>query len=175
MDHPEWRLSHYVDALLDRVLTEPCWYSAVDHGAAPSKDKSKEARRQENMVRAQRMKARGVKPSHLDWFIYQRPIYAQIELKIGNNDPDARQEDTMRLLAERDIPTGCAKTLRQFYNLLVEAGFVLHANAANILVEIEARHAAADDKAVLIKTGVITKKRYAPKKAGPRYEWKVSV
>jgi hypothetical protein len=173
VDQPEHRLSHFVDALLDRVLVEPCWYSAVDHGAAPmggTKEEQKNAR----MVRAQRMKARGIKPSHLDWFVYQRGIYAQFELKIGKNDPDDGQETTMRLLRERDIPTGCAKTLRQFYDLLVGAGFALHPNAANILVEIEARYAAADDKAQMIKDGVITKKRYAPKRRGPRYEWKVS-
>lgn len=174
VDQPEHRLSHFVDSLLDRVMVEPCWYSAVDHGAAPmggTKEEQKTAR----MVRAQRMKARGIKPSHLDWFVYQRGIYAQFELKFGSNTPDDGQETTMRLLRERDIPTGCANTLRQFYGLLVDAGFALHANAENILAEIEVRYAVAHDKAQLIKSGVITKKRYAPRKAPPRYTWKVSV
>lgn len=172
MDQPEHRLSHFVDALLDRILLEPCWFSAVDHGAAPL-GKSKEQQRQANMIRAQRMKARGVKPSHLDWFCYQRStgIYAQIELKVGYNDPDDGQETTMRLLRERRIATGWAKNLRQFYDLLVEAGFRLHANAPNILTEIEARHDAADDKAQLIKSGAVVKKRPASRKAGPRYAW----
>lgn len=173
MDQPEHRLSHFVDALLDRIMVEPCWFSAVDHGAAPMGG-TKEAQKTARMVRAQRMKARGIKPSHLDWFVFQGGIYAQIELKVGSNNPDDGQDTTMRLLRERGIPTGCAKTLRQFYDLLVDAGFMLHANAANILTEIEARHAAADDKAVLIKTGVVKKKRYAPRKASPRYLWKVS-
>ena len=34
--------------------------------------------------------------------------------------------------------------------------------------------AAADDKAELIKTGVVKKKRYSPKKAAPRFLWKQS-
>lgn len=163
-----------MDALLDRILVEPCWYSAVDHGAAPmggTKDEQKQAR----MIRAQRMKARGIKPSHLDWFIYQRGIYAQFELKYGSNKPDDGQEATMRLLREREIPTGCAKTVRQFYDLLVDAGFALHPNAENILVEIEARYAAADDKARMIKNGEVVKKKYVPRKAGPRYLWKAGV
>ncbi len=171
LDQPEYCLSHFVDALLDRIMVEPCWYSAVDHGAAPM-GKSKDDQKRANMVRAQRMKARGVKPSHLDWFVYQRGIYAQFELKVRYNKPDLGQETTMRLLRERDIPTGCAKTLRQFYELLVEAGFQLHPNAENILSEIEARHAAADDLAEAIKTGAVVKKRAAPKRAGPRYLWK---
>lgn len=172
IDQPEHRLSHFVDALLDRIMVEPCWYSAVDHGAAPM-GKTTDEQKQARMVRAQRMKARGIKPSHLDWFVYQKTtgIYAQFELKVGYNTPDTGQETTIRLLTDRGIPTGYARSLAQFYDLLVRAGFVLHANARNILTEIEARHAAADDKADLIKTGVIKKKRYAPKKAGPRFVW----
>jgi hypothetical protein len=169
-DQPEWRLSHYVDALLDRILLEPCWYSAVDHGAAPM-GKTDDQQRQANMVRAQRMKARGVKPAHLDWFVYQSGIYAQFELKHGNGKPHDGQLTTMRLLQERGIPTGCAWNLTQFYDLLVAAGFQLHANARNILTEIEARHAAAGDMADMVKTGSVKKKRYAPKKAGPRFVW----
>lgn len=173
MDQPEHRLSHFVDALLDRILMEPCWYSAVDHGVAPL-GKSKEQQRQANMIRAQRMKARGIKPSHLDWFCYQKStgIYAQIELKVGYNTPDDGQVTTMRLLRERGIATGWAKNLRQFYDLLVMAGFRLHANAGNILTEIEARYDAASDTAELIKSGVVVKKRVVPRKASPRYTWK---
>lgn len=170
IDQPEHRLSHFVDALLDRILVEPCWYSAVDHGATPM-GKTDDEQRQANMIRAQRMKARGVKPAHLDWFVFQNGIYAQFELKHGKGKPSDGQLDTMRLLADRGIPTGCAWTLAQFFDLLLSAGFKLHANARNILTEIEARHGAANDKAAMIKTGEVKKKRYAPKKPGPRFLW----
>lgn len=172
IDQPEHRLSHYVDALLDRIMVEPCWHSAIDHAAAAIGNTDEE-KKQAQMVRTQRLRAMGVKPSHLDWFVYQKStgIYAQFELKVGYAKPHTGQETTMRLLQQRGIPTGCAWNLAQFYDLLVGAGFQLHGNARNILTEIEARHAAADDKAVLIKTGVIKKKPYVPKRAGPRYVW----
>lgn len=174
MDQPEHRLSYFVDALLDRIMVEPCWFSAIDHGAAPL-GKSKEEQRKANMIRAQRMKARGIKPSHLDWFCYQKEtgIYAQIELKIGYKQPDEGQLTTMRLLRARGIPTGCAWTLRQFYDLLVQSGFRLHGNSLNILAEIQARYEAADGKADLIAAGVVKKARRASRKASPRYQWPV--
>lgn len=146
MDQPEHRLSFFVDSLLDRILVGDCWYTAIDHsGAAIGKSD------QAQMAWRQRQKAMGIKPAHLDWCVYQREtgLYAQFELKSRYNQPTDGQETTMRLLRERGIPTGCAWNLQQFYTLLVEAGFRLHANAANILVEIEARHAAAQDGAAL--------------------------
>lgn len=175
-DQAEHRLSHYIDALLDRILLEPCWYSAIDHFAVPMGE-TDESKKIANMVRFQRLKAMGVKPAHLDWFVYQKStgIYAQIELKVGYKSPSVGQETTMKKLRERGIPTGCAKTIRQFYNLIVDAGFLLHANAENIVTEIEARHAASDDKAEMIKSGEIKKKKYKPKKAGPRYQWKAAI
>jgi hypothetical protein len=173
INQQEHRLSFFVAQLVERVVEEPMWATAIDHAAKPM-GKSSEEQRQANMVRAQRMKARGIKPSHLDWAVYQRDtgIYAQFELKVGYNKPDDGQETTMRLLRERGIPTGWARTLRGFYELLVEAGFKLHGNAPNILAEIEARYAAADDKAVMAKRGAGIKKRAAPRKSEPRYTWK---
>lgn len=174
MNQSEHRLSKFVDAMLDRILVEPCWFTAIDHGIAPL-GKNKEEQRQARMVHAQRMKARGVKPSHLDWYCYQKEtgVFAQIELKIGDNEPDPGQEVTMRLLRARGIPTGCAWTLRQFYDLLVQSGFRLHGNSLNILAEIQTRYEAADDKADLIAAGVVKKVRRGARKAGPRYQWSV--
>ena len=146
MDQPEHRLSHIVAALLDRILIGDCWHTAVDHsGAAIGKSE------QAQMAWRQRQKAMGIKPAHLDWYIYQREtgIYAQFELKNGRNGPTTGQETTMRLLTERGIPTGCAWTLPDFFDLVVKAGFRLHPNARNILVEMGERLAALDRAAEL--------------------------
>ena len=130
--------SHYVDALLDRIMVEPCWFTAVDHSGAAI-GKSDHAQ----MAWHQRRKAMGIKPAHLDWYVYQRPIYAQFELKVGRGDLKDGQRATMRLLEARGIPTGCAWTIPQVYRLLVDAGFVLHGNAENIMLEVDARCQAA--------------------------------
>ena len=178
INQQEHRLSFYVAQLVERVVEEPMWATAIDHGAKPM-GKSSEEQRQANMIRAQRMKARGIKPSHLDWAVYQRAtgIYAQFELKVGYNKPDDGQETTMRLLRERGIPTGWARTLRGFYELLVQAGFKLHGNAPNILAEIEARYEAAQDMAAIKReeasTGKVSRKRFRPAtRSEPRYTWK---
>ena len=34
LNQKEHRLSHYFDMMLDRMLTEPCWYTAIDHSGA---------------------------------------------------------------------------------------------------------------------------------------------
>lgn len=160
MDQAEHRLSFCVAALLDRVMVGEWWATAVDHsGAAIGRTE------QAQMAWRQRQKAMGIKPAHLDWYCFQRDtgVFAQFELKSGYNKPTEGQETTMRLLRERNIPTGCAWTLREFFDLLVSAGFKLHLNAANILSEVEARHAALDRQAAAVKSGEIKKKRRAPK------------
>lgn len=98
------------------------------------------------MVWRQRQKAMGIRPSHLDWYIYQRDtgIFAQIELKAPGNVPTPGQETTMRLLRERNIPAGCCWSIRDFYDVVRSAGFKLHPDVDAITAEIEAKHAAAD-------------------------------
>ena len=164
-DQPEHRLSHWCRELLARILLEPCWATAQDT-AGRAIGATWAEQQQSRMRWEQNQKWYGVKPDQLDWRIFQAPIYAEIELKFGDNKPTTGQQTTMRLLRERDIPTGCAWTLREFYGLLVEARFQLHANAANILTEIEARHAAAQDAAVLKKKApksYVAQKPRAPK------------
>lgn len=140
-DQPEWRLSHYVDMLLDRVMMKPCWYSAIEGGSIMVAQ-SVEAR----MQNAARRKARGIKPSHLDWMVYQHPRYSQFELKYGEAKPSAGQAVTIGLLKEQGIPAGCLNSILDVYRFLAVAGFNLHANAANIATEIEARWRARDDE-----------------------------
>lgn len=166
MNQSEHRLSHYFDMLLDRALTEPCWYTAIDHsGAAIGMSE------QAQMNWRSRQKAMGIKPSNLDWLVIQLPTCGFLELKVGYNKPTPGQVVTMQKLTERNIPNGCAWTLRQAYDWLVQSGFRLHGNSLNILAEIQARYEAADDKADLISAGVLKKVRRPPRKAGPRYVW----
>lgn len=156
-DEGEHRFSHWAKELLERILLEPCWATAQDHsGVSIGNDPQKQ------MNWRAKQTWYGVKPSQLDWRLIQLGpcIYAEIELKYGSGRPTDGQETTMRLLRERGIPTGCAWNLRQFYDLVLAAGFRVHANAANILTEIEARFAAAEDGAALKQP---TKKRsYKP-------------
>ena len=134
----EHRLSHYESKLLDRILLEPCWYTAVDHSGRAIGGSV-----QAQMNWRQHQKWMGIKPSQLDWNIEQMAIdipsnvplwrIAKIELKYGDNRPDHGQETTMRLLADRQIFTGCCWNIAEFFAALKTAGFQLHANAENIV------------------------------------------
>lgn len=55
-DQPEWRLSHYVNSLLEKIITEPAWFTAVDTGTQMV-HKTQEAR----FAAEARRKARGQK------------------------------------------------------------------------------------------------------------------
>ena len=141
MNHREHRFSHYVNAYFERVLVGDCWFTAVETGVY-MKGATDEARMRAETLR----KARGIKPAHLDWYVYQREtgIFGQLELKVGKNRPNAGQEVTIRLLEERKIPAGCAWTIPQVHDWAVDSGFKLHGNAKNIVRELHQRHLAAD-------------------------------
>jgi hypothetical protein len=140
-DDPEHRLSHWVNELLERILLEPCWYTAQDHSG-----RAINGSQQMQMNWRQKQRWYGVKPSQLDWRVIQCQaiLYAEVELKCGSGRPDAGQETTMRLLRERGIPTGCAWSVGEFADLLKSAGFRLHPDTDAIVADIAARHAAAD-------------------------------
>ncbi len=105
------------------------------------------------MIWAQRRKKRGIKPSPLDFMVYQLPIYGQSELKIAPHRAAAEkamttdQHTTRRLLREAGCPADVSWSVLTFYQWLVEANFRLHPNARNIAIEIEARWRAAQDAA----------------------------
>lgn len=151
-DKPEARLSHYVDALLDRILTEPCWYTAVDTGTVMVNSRP-EAR----MMWEQRRRAMGIKPHALDWMVYQSGVFACFELKIAGGRVSDGQKTTIALLSERDIPAAVCWSIWDVYEFLVRSKFLLHANAENIAVEISARWQAAQEGA--------DEKKGKPKKA----------
>jgi hypothetical protein len=166
----EHRLSHWVEKLLERVLLEPCWFTAQDHsGAGIGGTDAEQRRRQGN--KQQKQKWYGVKPSQLDWRVIQAPIYAEFELKYGNGDTTDGQDTTIRLLVDRGIPTGCFWTLEEVYDFLVTTGFRLHGNSKNILKQISEEYAAAERKAGAKKVAPKSKrssKPFTPKPSAAR-------
>jgi hypothetical protein len=164
-DQPEWRLSHYVDVLLDRILDQsaPTWYTAVETGSIAFKA-TVEAR----MRIEQRRRARGIKPAHLDWYVYQQPLFTQIELKYGHSDETDGETRTISQLQSRKIPAACCYTIGQVYEHLKNNGFRLHGNAENITREVEKRWQATDESkrgAKSLATKLV--KRRAPKPSMP--------
>jgi hypothetical protein len=166
----EHRLSHYVVKMIDRILTEPCWYTAVDHSGRAISGSP-----QAQMNWRQHQKWMGIKPSQLDWNIEQQAIdipspeplwrVAKIELKHGRNRPDDGQETTIRLLSNRQIVTACCWSISEFYQALKTARFILHPNADNIVHEIIERHAAAEREA---SVAVAPKSSAKRKPLGPK-------
>lgn len=167
-DKPEARLSHHIiEELLERiVLTDaPSWWTAIDHSVKMSNESPQAKMNFEN-----HRKWMGIRPHHLDTYVYQYPLYAQIELKFATSRTAAEkaltigQRDTMAVLTRRRVPNGFAWSIRSYYEELVRIGFRLHSNAENIVREVEARYAAAQDTADIkreeAKSGVPAKKRY---------------
>jgi hypothetical protein len=146
IDRPEARLSHYVASLLERIVVEPAWFTAID-SAQPMGSQAPGARARWEQQR----RTMGVKPAHLDWMIYQAPRYAQIELKIAS-PVSANQEATMAALARNGIPSGVCRSVLDVYRFLNAEGFTLHGNAFNVAMEVEARWRAAQDEVDLRKT-----------------------
>lgn len=161
MNQREWRLSHWACEMLERILLSdvPIWVTAVETGTyLPGASDAQRFATENNR------KYRGIKPHALDLDIYQAPLRAFFELKIGTNKPSENQFTTMRMANERRIPSGWGNSLRQVYVFVSQCGFRLHLNAANIVVEIEARHAAAEREAEVERP---VKKRAAPRQAKP--------
>jgi hypothetical protein len=159
-DQPEHRLSAYVDTLLERIVTQPAWFTAVETGTVMV-NKSPQAR----MNEAAKRKKRGIKPFHLDWMIYQRPNYAQFELKVGHNKTTDGQDTTIRMLHERGISAGVCQSVFDVWVFLHAARFDLHGNAENIARELEATWRAAQDTADVKKT--LPTKVYKPRAERP--------
>ena len=145
-DDPEHRLSAAIAGMLERILLEPCWFTAIER-AARAQGATEEERKQRTMRWQERLKKRGVKPAHLDWYAYQRPVFTQFELKYGDNKPSDGQKVTMRLLTERQIPTACCWTPMEVYQHLRDAGFRLTPNAEFVARDTELRWRAADEAA----------------------------
>lgn len=98
------------------------------------------------MVWAQRRRAMGIRPAHLDWYVWQQEtgVYTQFELKVKGGSLTDGQRATMALLQERGIPTACCWSIGDVLVHLQTAGFRLVENAAAIAAEIEAKHQARE-------------------------------
>lgn len=126
MDHPEHRLSHWVEHLFERIIVEPSWFTAVDTGTQTVLKTDAARFAWEN-----HRKFQGIKPAHLDWYLYgcTSRVYTQFELKYGKPEPSVGQETTIRLLTERGIPTGTFNTIIDVFRHVRDAGLQLHGNA----------------------------------------------
>lgn len=171
IDQPEHRLSHWlVEELFERIiLTDvPAWWTAVDHSVKMTNQSAEAKFNFEN-----HRKWMGVRPHHLDTYVYQYPLYAQIELKFANTRDAAEkalttgQRDTMAVLNRRGVSNGFAWSIRSCYDELRRIGFRLHGNAENIVREIEHRYAAAQMTAEMKKAAPKKKHSSKPRAAKP--------
>ena len=142
MDQPEHRLSAHVNMLLERIMVEPYWATAVETGTIMV-NQSPQAR----MNAEAKRKKRGIKPAHLDWYAYQHPVYAQFELKVKGGRVSDNQDVTIKLLHERRIPAAVCWNICDVFNFLRSNNFRLHPNAANIAIEVSERWYAAQREA----------------------------
>lgn len=159
-DHPEWRLSSFIfgrNGLVERILAEPGWFSAVETGTW-----LKGATDNARMMHEERRKKRGIKPSHLDGYIYGREsgVMVHVELKYGDGDLTQGERDTMTALTAQGIPNDCCWTVLEVYRFLCTTPLRIHGNGANIAAECEARWRAADE----LERGKAPAKKRAPGK-----------
>lgn len=145
IDHAEHGLSHWVDKFLDRAILGDCWYTAVETGTwirseTPQARMNAEAKR----------RARGIKPHHLDWCVWQRTtgLYVQFELKVENRPLRPGQRATIMLLTRNNISSAVCQTVPEVSDFLADVGFELHGNHRNIALELHEHYLAKRRKAV---------------------------
>lgn len=160
-DQAEHALSHWVDRYLDRAIVGPCWYTAVETGTWMVGG-SREAR----MNAENKRRARGIKPCHLDWYLWQKTTgqFTQFELKVEGRPTRLGQEQTIEALRRNHIPTTVCETVPQVHAFLYTAGFALHGNARNIADELHERHLAQRRE-----KAVAAPKRPSSTRPGPRF------
>lgn len=161
---PEARLSIALDRFLRRALVRPFYATAINDQDGETLDVQKIVRRTN----------RGVKKGQLDWDVAQPGIWRKVELKRGKNTTSDAQDQTITDLTACGFPPIVAWELREAYEKMAAAGFVFAPNVATVLQHCEEQLAGWDREADLIKSGEVVKKRAAPRKAQPRYLWKVS-
>lgn len=159
---PEARLSIAVDRFLRRALLPPFYITAF-------KDSDGGERSMQQRVRD---KNRGVSKGILDWIVVQPGVYRSMELKRGRNTTSDAQNRTIADLSACGFPPVVARTLGEVYARLSAAGFHFNENVLTVLQHCEEILAGWDREAEDILSGVVVKKRAAPRKAGPRYLWK---
>lgn len=144
IDQAEWGLSHWVDKFLDRAMLGDCWYTAIEGGVwTQSKDPAVQ------MNAAAKRRARGIKPHHLDWYVWQRTtgLYVQFELKVENRPLRPGQRATIALLTRNNICSAVCQTVPEVSDFLADVGFELHGNHRNIALELHEHYLAKRRKA----------------------------
>lgn len=137
IDHAEHGLSHWVALFLERTVVGHCWHTAIEGGTWLSG-----ATQQARMNAETKRSARGIKPSHLDWYLWQKSTgqFTQFELKVKGRKIRVGQDQTMVALRRNQIPTAVCETVPEVCAFLRDAGFVLHGNAVNIAAELHERY-----------------------------------
>lgn len=138
-DQQEHALSHWVNLFLERTIVGACWFTAVDTGTyRPG------ATREQWMAAEQKRRAMGIKPSHLDFYLWQKSTgqFTQFELKVKGRKTRLGQDQTMVALRHNQIPTSVCETVPEVCEFLATSGFVLHGNARNIAAELHERYLA---------------------------------
>jgi hypothetical protein len=161
---PEQRFSIATDRFLRRALVPPFYVTAI-HDADGGQRSMQQRIRDDN---------RGIKKGQLDYDVWQGPplVARKLELKRGKNTTSSAQDQTIKDLTACGGPPVVAWDLRQVYEGLSREGFRFQANVLTVLQYHEELLAGWDREAEGIKSGVVVKKRSAPRKAGPRYLWK---
>jgi hypothetical protein len=162
---PEARLSIAVDRFLRRALVRPCYVTAIHDSDGGER----------TMQQRVRDKNRGISKGQLDWLVVQTGVYRSLELKRGKNGLSDAQHQTVADLTACGFPPVVAWSLGEVYEGLAAAGFQFAENVATVLQHCEEQLAGWDREAADVLAGVVVKKRAAPRKAGPRYEWKIRI
>lgn len=160
----EQRLSIAVDRFLRRALVKPCYVTAIHDSDGGER----------TMQQRVRDKNRGISKGQLDWQVVQTGVYRPLELKRGKNNLSDAQVQTVADLTACGFPPIVAWTLREVYDGLSSAGFKFTGNVETVLQHCEELLAGWDRDAAAVMSGEVVKKKYAPRKAGPRFLWKAS-
>lgn len=162
--------------MFDRILLKPCWHTAVETGTVIVRREgdSEASMQRSRFARENARKYQGIKPSHLDFYVFQplpmkrthdgpeqmgpAGLYVQIELKIGTKE-SANQTATRNALAREGIQSATCRTLQEVHDFIKGLGFRLHPNSSGILFELQQHYEAACRAAKLKAPGA---KSYKP-------------
>ena len=156
MNQREHRLQAMVDRLIDRIVMQPMFVTGIDHASQTTENARARAR------------GRGIKPGVADVFVCQGepPKVLWMELKRGTQPTEA-QLVFQRSMRACGIPSYIVTSIEGARIVLMDAGFRLHGNSANIALELGQRLEALDRTAEAQnpKSSTKSRARSSPKKA----------
>lgn len=149
---PEQRLSLWFNHFLEKVLLQPCYFTAIhdaDGGARTDNQRSRDV-------------ARGIRGGQLDWEITQGqpsgPLIRKIELKRGKNKTSSQQDSTIKTLTACGAAPAVAYTIAETHAALIRMGFRLAPTAAMWAAYYEEKLLASDREAAAVMSGAVVKK-----------------